>query len=190
MLVRRNAKLADVFPCIALEDMGDTHTEVPLASCSLLTSTSANKSCSADERPKSAGFSGIDVDSCNVTEEYRDKLTELVVTYSDIFSLHHLNCGEAKGFIHHIHLSDHRPFRLPFRRVLPGQYQKLHQVLSEMEEKEIIKTSTSEYVSPLVLVWKKNGDLRVFTDFRWLNKRTLKDAHPLPHQADHLAALG
>lgn len=26
--------------------------------------------------------------------------------------------------------------------------------------------------------------------FRWVNARTVKDAHPLPHQADVLAALG
>ena len=56
-----------------------------------------------------------------------------------------------------------------------------------MEEKEIIRKSTSEYASPLV---QKNGDLRVCTDFRWMNNRTLKDAHPLPHLADYLAALG
>lgn len=105
-------------------------------------------------------------------------------------SCHHLDCGEAKGFVHNIHLSDSRPFRLPYRRVPPGQYQKLRQVLSEMEEKEIIRKSTSEYASPLVLVWEKNGDLRICTDFRWLNKRTLRDTHPLPHQADCLAALG
>lgn len=72
----------------------------------------------------------------------------------------------------------------------PSQYQLLRRVLNEMEEKEIIRKSTSEFASPLVLVWKKNGDLRVCTDFRCLNKRTLKDAHPLPHQADCLAALG
>lgn len=48
----------------------------------------------------------------------------------------------------------------------------------------------SDYASPLVLVWKKDGSLRICTDFRWLNARTLKDAHPLPHQSDCLAALG
>ncbi len=45
------------------------------------------------------------------------------------------------------------------------------------------------YASPLVMVWKK-GNLRVCTDFRWLNAKTIKDAHPLPHQADCLAASG
>ena len=56
--------------------------------------------------------------------------------------------------------------------------------------KGIISKSLSEYASPLVMVWKKNGDLIICTDFRWLNAKTVKDAHPLPHQADCLAALG
>ena len=59
-----------------------------------------------------------------------------------------------------------------------------------MEEQELIRKSVSEYASPLVLVWKKDGSLRLCTDFRWLNARTFKDAHPLPHQSDCLAALG
>lgn len=62
--------------------------------------------------------------------------------------------------------------------------------MDEIEEMEIIRRSSSEYASPLVIVWKRNGDLRLCTDFRWLNARTVKDAHPLPHQADALAALG
>ncbi|KAJ8388186.1 hypothetical protein AAFF_G00136520 [Aldrovandia affinis] len=77
-----------------------------------------------------------------------------------------------------------------FRRLSPSHYEKLREALDEMEEREIIRKSTSEYASPLVMVWKKNSNLRLCTDFRWLNTRTVKDAHPLPHQADALAALG
>lgn len=40
------------------------------------------------------------------------------------------------------------------------------------------------------MVWKKNGDLRICTDFRLHNARTIKDIHPLPYQPDCLAALG
>lgn len=139
---------------------------------------------------KSVGMHDLDVKSCDVSEQCRQQLASLILTYEDIFLRHQLDCGEAKGFIHRIHLSDPRPFRLPYRHMAPSQYQKLRQVLSEMEEKEIIRRSTSEYSSPLVLVCKKNGDLRVCSDFRWLNWRTLKDPHPLPHQVDCLAALG
>ena len=101
-----------------------------------------------------------------------------------------MDCGEAKGFIRRIRLTDDRPFRLPYRRVPPAHYQKLRQVLTDMEEQGIIRKSVSDYASPLVMVWKNNGNLRICTDFRWLNARTLKDAHPLPHQSDCLAALG
>ena len=40
--------------------------------------------------------------------------------------------------------------------------------------------SDSEWVSPLVLVPKKNGKLRICVDYRELNKATKKDHFPLP----------
>lgn len=86
-------------------------------------------------------------------------------------------------------MTDSQPFRLPYRRIPPAHYQQLREVLSEMEMKNIIQKSISEYASPLV-VWKKSGDMRICTDFRWLNAKTIKDAHLLPHQSDCLAALG
>lgn len=90
-----------------------------------------------------------------MSEDCKRRLTDLILQYDDIFSRHHLDCGETKDFVHRIHLSDSRPFRLPYRRVPPSQYYKLRQVLDVMEEKEIMRKSTSEYASPLVLVWKK-----------------------------------
>lgn len=130
------------------------------------------------------------IDVCQVGQGVKRKLVKMLEKYNDIFSKHTHDCGKAEGFVHRIRLTDERPFRLPYRRVPPAHYQKLRQVLSEMEEQEIIRRSVSEYASPLVLVWKKDGSLRICTDFRWLNARTLKDAHPLPHQSDCLAALG
>ena len=186
VLLRRNAKLADVSSCVALVDMD-------VADCSKLNLVSNHQSTvppATASRLSSVGLSAVDIESCEVSQDCKERLADLVMQYEDVFSRYHLDCGEAKGFVHRIHLSDDRPFRLPYRRVPPSQYHKLREVLDVMEEKEIIRKSTSEYASPLVLVWKKNGDLRICTDFRWLNKRTLKDAHPLPHQADCLAALG
>jgi hypothetical protein len=36
------------------------------------------------------------------------------------------------------------------------------------------------WLSPIVVVHKKNGKLKVFVDFRKLNKATKKDPYPLP----------
>ena len=79
VLVRRNAKLADVFTCIALEDMDVTDTaELSVASCSLVASPFENE-CSANEKLNSVGLSEIDMNSCDVSMQCKDKLTELIV---------------------------------------------------------------------------------------------------------------
>lgn len=136
------------------------------------------------------GLQDLDISSCEVSPEWKDKLLRIIEQYESIFSRHKMDCGEAKDFVHRIRLMDDKPFRLPYRRVPPCHYDKLRTALNEMEELGIIRKSQSEYSSPLVLVGKPNGDLRICNDFRWLNARRVKDAHPLPHQTDTLAALG
>lgn len=188
--LKRNSKLADVSPCLAVEDF-----EV-LQGISQVETTAPEKG-HVEDRPtdlklrlQQVGLGDLDIDLCHTDDAGKTRLVELLEKYNDVFSKHALDCGKAEGFVHRIRLVDDRPFRLPYRRIPPAHYHKLRQVLSDMEEQEIIKKSVSEYASPLVLVWKKDGSLRICTDFRWLNARTLKDAHPLPHQSDCLAALG
>uniref|UniRef100_A0A3B3HW18 Gypsy retrotransposon integrase-like protein 1 n=1 Tax=Oryzias latipes TaxID=8090 RepID=A0A3B3HW18_ORYLA len=189
--LRRNTKIADVFSCVAVEDM--TFYQ---GLCKSVSDFSGVPTVTPDptfdpvKLLAERGLGDIDVQSCEVSDECKRKLAHLLLTYQDVFSRDKLDCGEAKDFVHRIHLTDDRPFRLPYRRVPPAHYQQLREVLSDMEIKGIISKSVSEYASPLVIVWKKSGDLRICTDFRWLNAKTVKDAHPLPHQADCLAALG
>lgn len=223
VMLKRNTTLADVYPCMALEDLDSDcscgTSDAPAAlqqqvqrTTDILTGSRNDLTLTDDgsSRPddtdrhdsssgpdstlsgvlRDLGLTEIDIDSCQVSPEYKERLVQLIAEYQSIFSRHKLDCGKATGCVHRIRLSDEKPFRLAYRRVSPNGYEKLKQALNVMEECEIIRKSSSEFASPLVLVWKKNGDLRLCTDFRWLNARTVKDAHPLPHQADALSALG
>ncbi len=189
VVLKRNAKIADVSPCIAVQDLPlpkQLHsnmqcTEEPLP----IRSSDEMKQVLSD-----LNLDDLDLESCEVSAHWKDKLLHIIEKYESVFSRDKMDCGEAKGFVHRINLTDDRPFRFPYRRIPPSQYAKLRTALNEMEEKGIIRKSHSDYASPLVLVWKKNGDLRICTDFRWLNARTVRDAYPLPHQSDVLAALG
>ncbi|KAL7833124.1 hypothetical protein SRHO_G00301420 [Serrasalmus rhombeus] len=197
VILRRNSRVADVFPCLALEDFDINPRQSACSDVKVLnqkvddpTADKVLPKSSLHDRLNQLGLGDLDVDSCEVSAYWKEQLVDLVCKHEEVFSKNTLDCGKAKDFSHRIHLSDDRPFRLPYRHVPPGHYHKLRQVLSEMEEREIIRKSSSEWASPLVLVWKKSGDLRICVDYRWLNARTTKDAHPLPHQADCLAALG
>uniref|UniRef100_A0A3B3SNI1 Gypsy retrotransposon integrase-like protein 1 n=1 Tax=Paramormyrops kingsleyae TaxID=1676925 RepID=A0A3B3SNI1_9TELE len=188
--LKRNCKLADVSPCVAAEDFtvfqNTSQVEIKDQSAAYPQSNCAD----LEKKLAEVGLEGIDINFCQISHSTQQELVQLLISHNDIFSKHALDCGEAKGFSHRIRLIDERPFRLPYRRVPPAHYQKLRQALTDMEDQDIIRKSTSEFASPLVMVWKKDGSLRICTDFRWLNARTLKDAHPLPHQSDCLASLG
>jgi len=198
VVLRRNAKIAQVHPCLALEElefikhMSCESREVLQNVVQVHKPNEEDKmlptDCEAELRE--IGLTQIDIDSCEVDDFWKRKLADLIVRYESIFSRDKLDCGEVKNIVHRIHLKDEKPFRLPYRRVPPAHYHTLRQTLDEMEARGIIRKSNSEWASPLVLVWKPSGELRICTDFRWLNQRTEKDAYPLPHQADALASLG
>ncbi len=58
-----------------------------------------------------------------------------------------------------------------------------------MIEEDVVSPSTSPWSSPVVLIKKKNGDLRFCIDYRRLNAVTQKDVYPLPRIDDVLGRL-
>ncbi|CAF0859275.1 unnamed protein product [Brachionus calyciflorus] len=53
-----------------------------------------------------------------------------------------------------------------------------------MLDAKLIQPSESSWASPLMLVSKPDGSIRVTIDYRSLNERTQNDAHPLPFCED------
>ena len=100
--------------------------------------------------------------------------------YSSVFAKDEDDLGCTNLIKHRIVLEDPTPVRLPYRRIPPTQLEEFHQHLQKLRAKNIIRPSTSEYASPIVLVRKKSGGLRMCIDYCQLNKKTRKDAYPLP----------
>lgn len=150
--LRKNRKLADVSPCLAVEDFLVLQATGKIQE--VCSETQATPDCASNLRQQDVGLGEINIDLCKVTDASKYNLVQLLVNSNDVLSKH-LDCGEAKEFEHCIRPTDERLFRLLYHRTPSAQYQKLCQVLTKMEEQDIIIKSVSEYASPLVLVWKK-----------------------------------
>ena len=77
---------------------------------------------------------------------------------------------------------DAKPFRQKQRPINPTLAPKMQEELLKLKDGGIIKpVRNSSWVSNLVLVRKKNGDIRLCVDFKNRNISSLKDNYGLPN---------
>lgn len=88
-----------------------------------------------------------------------------------------------------IKLKSDAPIYFRPRRLSYHEKEKLQAILDDLLGKGIIRPSNSEYASRVVLVRKKNNEIRLCVDFRELNKITIRDNFPTPLIDDNLDLL-
>ena len=67
--------------------------------------------------------------------------------------------------------------------------EELRNEVDSMLEMRVVRPSTSPYVSPIIMVKKKDGSNRVCVDFRKLNKTTEVDPEPMTTAEDLFCQL-
>ena len=113
----------------------------------------------------------------------------LLTKYRDAFSLDDGDLGCTDLIYHEIPLMDDVPVRQRYRRLPPSQFSLVKSHIQELLQRGIVRVSSSPYSSPIVVVRKKCGDIRLCVDYRQLNAKTRKDAYPLPRIEESLDAL-
>ncbi|KAL0561203.1 hypothetical protein IC582_001624 [Cucumis melo] len=73
--------------------------------------------------------------------------------------------------------------RAPYR-MAPAELKELKVQLQELLNKGFIRPSVSPWGAPVLFVKKKDGSMRLFIDYRELNKVTVKNRYPLPRIDD------
>lgn len=131
---------------------------------------------------------GLDISGLD-DHPLQGKVAELFEKYRSVFAAKDDIPGRFRSVQHHIPLDGGHVRAQPYRRVPWTQMEELRQHIRQLLSKDIIRPSTSPYSSPVVLVRKKSGELRMCVDYRGLNARTIKDAYPLPRIEESLDAL-
>ena len=114
---------------------------------------------------------------------------KLVKKFHMIFSKYDLNLGKTDKVKYTIKVTDPVPFKERYRRIPSSQYEAVRKHLKGLLDLRAIRPSDSPWCSAVVLVQKKNGELRFCIDLRKLNARIVKDAYSLPRIDDTLDKL-
>ena len=123
-------------------------------------------------------------------DDQRRALLQLLAKNSDVFAWTDLDLGYTEAVKHRIPVTSEVPIAQPYRRIPPSQFEDVRQHIQELADKGVIRPSSSPYASPIVIVRKKDGSIRLCVDYRKLNAITRRDAFPLPRIDETLDAIG
>ena len=120
-----------------------------------------------------------------------ESLGKILNEFDDLFMKHKADIGRCTIAKHTV---EQEPGAVPHREgagtMSPAKAERANQEVRNLLALGMIQPSLSPWASGIVMVEKKNGELRFCCDFRPLNEVTIKEAYPLPRINESLARLG
>ena len=138
----------------------------------------------------SSWVNDVDISNCNLSQQEKDRLLDLLIEYQDVFVTSESDFGQAKRFSRSMDTGDNPPFRQRPYRIPQSQLEMVDKHIRDMLNKGIIQESNSPWSQPLVIVTKKDGSPRFCVDFRKLNSITKRQIFPMPRVDEVLDSLG
>lgn len=123
-----------------------------------------------------------------LTDDIQDELNILLEKYDNCFAANNAQLGNTNIEMKIKLTSDtsvcYRPYRLSYH-----EREVVRNIVKDLLENDIIEPTVSPYASPIILVKKKSGEIRMCVDYRKLNSITEKDRYPLPRIEDQLEQI-
>ncbi|KAK7883969.1 hypothetical protein WMY93_027092 [Mugilogobius chulae] len=175
----------------------ETDHDVILPACALLAEISAfqSVSCASQSTPESTSTTlseplfDYNFGDSPLTPEWKSRIIQNLNSIPEVFARNDLDFGRTDKVKHQIKLLDPTPFKQRPRPIHPQDLDAVRKHLHELLESGVIRESDSPFASPIVVVRKKNGSVRLCIDYRKLNLQTIKDAYALPKLEDTFTAL-
>lgn len=139
--------------------------------------------------PESHESLNFDFGDSPLPEEDKKRILRKLHEMKDVFATHEFDIGKTDKASHVIKLTDETPFRDRSRPIRPQDLEDARRHIQQSIDAGIIKPSSSPFASPIVLIRKKSGKLRLCVDYRKLNGKTIRDSYPIPKVEELFAAL-
>ena len=122
-----------------------------------------------------------------LTDAQRSEISIILTAFKDVLQP---RPGRTTLAEHHIRTKEDNPVKLTLYRLPHAYREQIHQELQELLDTGIIEKLTSEWGSPIVLVKKKDGSLRMCVDYCRLNAVSHMDAYSMPKIDDSSISWG
>jgi transposase InsO family protein/dUTPase len=144
-----------------------------------VTVNTTTHSLNTEEEEFLSAFDLTQLERNSTAAEAKD-VKDMVVRWKQIFSKDSADLGKTSLLKHRIDLHDNIPVKERARRIPPNLIDEVREHIQELHSMGVIEESVSPWSSPVVLVRKKSGELRMCVDYRKLNMKTIKDSYRIP----------
>ena len=109
--------------------------------------------------------------------------------YQDVFSKDDKDLCRTSLVQHHIETGDAKPIKQAPRQLPPYHHREVERQVLDLLKRGLIEPSDSAWASPVVMVKKGDGSLRLCIDLCQVNEASSGSGIPLPNTAELLASL-
>ena len=122
----------------------------------------------------------------NMSPAEKERFWDVLSRYESMFDGH---LGHSSLVTHTIDTGSCHPIRQAPRRIPPHLREEVKSALDELVSQGVLEESEGTWASPICIVRRRNGKLRICADFRRLNAETTIPAYHIPRIDDTLEAL-
>jgi len=168
-----NEPLMSIGKFSAIAEVGDRQTEAEF-----MVFTGKGRSILSKGTAEKLGILKIGLNVCNVTA---DKLTldDIQKQYLSVCKgIGKLKNYQAKNYLD----SNVKPVAQHARRIPFAMREKLEKKIKELLQNDIIEPvdGPTPWISPLVIIPKESGDIRICVDMRQAHTAVIRERHPIP----------
>jgi Reverse transcriptase (RNA-dependent DNA polymerase)/RNase H-like domain found in reverse transcriptase/Integrase zinc binding domain/Integrase core domain len=126
----------------------------------------------------------------SVPPEWKTKYIEVIENCHQVFSMDKADLGLSKTLQHDITLRTQEPIYVKQFKIPEAHHKVVEEHLREWLKLGIVEPCRSKYNSPLFVVPKKDGSLRIVQDFRALNAETHVDKYSMHDVSECVSQIG
>ncbi|KAK8372347.1 hypothetical protein O3P69_008288 [Scylla paramamosain] len=172
------------------QSSSDTENNAPRESQCLLVSSGHEESVDAVVDPVLRNSEVLQNPGEKLAHLPSEQAAEVLRLLQEHPTLFHDNPSLCPLLCHDVDVKGAPPIRQPPYRLNAEKREVLRQEVQRLLEQGLIEPSLSPWASPVVMVPKSNGKVRMCVDYRKVNAVTVPDSFPLPRMDDIIDDLG